>query len=297
MAKKAEGEVFKGKFGLQCMATNVIAAKGGAFLVLRLRLGTNAESGQIFGQLTDQTWHAWASTLRGDRAGFNAKTNRAPFAGSYTFLIPGTESDPSIPAGHSYATATVDAGGIVKFAGSLADGTKITQSTTLSRNGLWPFFASLYAGKGLALSWISFVDRANDDLNGEIIWIKQPDLKSKFYAGGFTNQVEAVGSSYIAPIGTNIMNLTSALMEFTGGNLPSDLTNSITLGPGNKLIASDGTGFALSFTPKSGMFKGKFLHPGNGKSFAYGGVVLPKMSSGFGYLLGTNQSSQVTLEP
>jgi hypothetical protein len=281
---------FSGKLNLQNQSTNYISLKTGGRYVLILQAAAND---QITGQLSDGIWTA---TLRGDRSVFS-KTNLAPYAGNYTMLVPGESGDPSAPTGHGYGTINVSTLGIAKFTGSLADGTKVAQSAFLSKSGSWPVYVPLYTGKGAVLSWITFTNRANDDLNGTLSWIKAPGAKSKFYLAGFTNESAAIGSIYLAPVGSNILNLTTGQIEFAGGNLSPDFTNSITLGTGNKLMGSDGVGLGLAFTLKSGLFSGKVTDPSTGKSLSYGGVVLEKMHSGYGYLLGTNQSSRITIEP
>jgi List-Bact-rpt repeat protein/Big-like domain-containing protein len=287
---------FKGKLSLNCKATNAMLLKDGTYLILKLRMGTNSQAGQAFGQLTDQ---GWVSSLHGDRTPYNGKTVLAPYAGLYTMAIPGDDTDPSVPSGHGYAAVVVSTAGVAAFAGSLADGTKVTSSAPLSQSGLWPLYASVYSGRGSVLSWISFTNRVNDDLNGALSWIKLTGGKSKYYAKGFTNNFGALGSTYTSPIGSNILNITSGEVAFVGGNLSQDFTNTITLGPGSKLMGSSGNGRALglAFTLKSGTFKGSVTDPAGGKPLIYSGVVLEKSKTGYGYLLGTNQASQVLITP
>ncbi len=90
----------------------------------------------------------WVADLLADRAVFTA-TNKAPYAGNYTLLFPGTTNllDPTTPVGMGYGAVTVDALCKVVLAGSLADGL-LRRATTVSKDGWWPMYAGLYGGKG-----------------------------------------------------------------------------------------------------------------------------------------------------
>ena len=188
--------------------------------------------------------------------------------------------------------------GTANLAGALADGTKISRSAPLSAGGLWPLFAPLYSGGGSVLSWIVFTNRANDDLNGELSWIKSANPTAKFYAGGFTNDNVAVGSSYVPPVpGVSILNLTSANVEFSEGNLIAPFVNPISVAP-NSAVQNLGTNsLTMKFSLSSGTFKGKVVDPASGLKKTFSGVVLEKMDAGYGFLLMTNLSSSVVLAP
>src|SRR5436309_7954760 len=95
---------------------------------------------RMIGSVTSATWTA---RLAADRAVFDVKTNRAAQAGNYTIVIPGKENVATEPTGDGYGTASIDAGGSVRISGFLADGTKFSQTTTLSKDGQWPLFAAL----------------------------------------------------------------------------------------------------------------------------------------------------------
>ena len=185
----------------------------------------------------------------------------------------------------------VDAGGNVRFAGSLADGTKVSQSAPISKSGLWPLYVPLYSGQGLLISWQAFTNQSGSDLGGVLDWIKLPNLKSHFYAGGFTNECEAMGSGYLAVKTGNILNFTSGRISFDGGNLPSDFTNTVTI-VNNKVSNSSTNKLSLSFSTSTGIFHGKVTDPLTGKSSPFGGAVLQKMDAGYGYSLGVNKTSR-----
>ena len=65
------------------------------------------QADQITGHLTDGTWK---STLAGDRAG-----SFVPFAGNYTLVIPGYDTNSTLPAGDGFGTLKVNRSGQVEI--------------------------------------------------------------------------------------------------------------------------------------------------------------------------------------
>lgn len=269
-------------------ATNSVTRKGLAPLLVDFHLG-GSHGEQITGHVSDGTWTA---RLAGDLAEFG-KASAAPFAGNYTLVMPGYETNSALPAGASSGTLKVDSAGKIKFVGTLADGTKVSQSAPVARNGLWPLYASLYAGKGSLMSWISFAANTNSDLSGQVIWLKQPGAKSKYYTGGFTADCPAFGSSYKAS--DPILNLPAAHLLFSGGSLTADITNSITIGAKNK-VTTEGKNLKLTFSAATGTFKGTYASPAGGKPVSFSGAVFQKLNSAYGALYGSgDQTSEVRL--
>jgi hypothetical protein len=281
-----------GRLDEQGQTAKTILRRNDSPLALNLWIGSGDDSDQIFGRLTNETWLA---TLVGDRAVFNARTNPAPFAGKFTMRIPGQLGDPSLPAGDGFGTVSVGAGGRALFAGKLADGTLVSQSAMLSKDGMWPLYVPLQSGDGLILSWLAFTNLENSDFSGSLSWIKSPNEKAQYYPGGFTNECLAVGSSYVPPVGANILNLASAQLEVAGGNFICGFTNCMTLGKNSK-VTSDDHRLAMSFALATGIYRGTTTDP-NGKSWPFKGAVLQKMNEGYGFALGTDQSSAVVFQP
>jgi sulfur relay (sulfurtransferase) complex TusBCD TusD component (DsrE family) len=272
-------------------ATNVISRRGSPALTLDFQFGLGGQTNQVTGHLTDGTWTA---TLCGDRAVFG-RANPAPFAGNYTLVIPGYDANPSLPAGDGFGSVKVNSSGQVSFVGTLADGTKVSQSTTVSGSGYWPLYLPLYSGNGSLMSWVAFASNTNSDLAGRLIWLKQAVSASKYYPAGFTCECEALGSVYrsIYPV----LNLPTASLMFCGGAFASDITNSITIGSRNQ-VGTPGKQLKLSFSASTGTFSGTFLDPTSNKSLPFSGAVFQKLNAGYGVLFGTGtQSSEVLLTP
>ena len=272
--------------------TNIITRRGTNSLALDFQIN-GSQNDQISGHLSDGTWTA---LLSGDLAVFG-RTNPAPFAGSYTMVIPGYDGISSLPGGDSFGTLKVSSAGQVNFVGTLADGTKVSQSASISTNGYWPFYIPLYSGNGSLMSWLAFASNITNDLSGNLTWIKQALSKSKYYPGGFTNQCDAFGSTYTYVRTNLILNLPTACLTFSGGSLGSCITNSITIGAGSK-VTTPGKQLKLTFTTSTGTFAGTFLDPVTGKPLTFSGAVFQKLNAAYGVLFGASgQTSEVTLTP
>ena len=284
---------FSGHLTLGCFGTNAILSRAGATINLQFNLGTNAQVDQVSGQLSDGSW---LSTLSGNRSTFNARTNPAPQAGTYTLLIPGQTGDASLPAGYSFGTVRVTTSGRVSFAGTLADGVKTSQSAPLSNSGEWPLYASLYSGQGSLLSWLTFASQTTRDVGGDLSWIKLPIIKARYYPGGFSNIVFAAGSAYHRPTATTdpILNLTSGSVAFCGGNLSAGITNSITIAL-NKVSNQSPDALKLTFSPSLGIFQGTLANPAGGRPLPFNGAVFQKLNTGYGILMGASESSSVVI--
>src|SRR5262249_40551619 len=106
------------------------------------------------------------------------------------------------PLGTGVGSVKIDLAGKVTLMGSLADGTKITQTTALFDSGYWALYVSLYSGSGCSLSWMQVSN--NGTMDGQFVWLKPARLASKYYTGGssssgFTNIVEATAALYSPP--------------------------------------------------------------------------------------------------
>jgi len=279
-----------GKFSpLTGLATNSFKLISGQSLTVRLRLDLSGTD-RLQGLITDRLSAYWAQ-LDADRLIFTA-ANPAPQRGSYTIAIPPATSG---PAGYGYGTMTVSPGGVLQWSGVLADGTKVSQTSALSKDGLWPLYSSLYGGAGAAISWMQFnAALPASDLSGQFIWIKPAGLGTQSFPAGFTNAVAAVGSAYTPPSAGPILNLTNLDLIFSGGALPAPFTNSLRLDRLNRVSGAPAS-LKLTFTPASGLFKGSSWSAELNQTLTFQGVVYEKVPSGAGLFLTPGQSGQVYL--
>jgi len=247
---------------------------------------------RVTGVLSDGSFNA---QLDGDRVVFSVYGNSASQAGQYTAVIPNSSDPGSSPGGDSYGIVTVDRLGHTKLSGALADGTKFSQAATLSKDGRWPLYASLYGGRGFIFGWISFSDNGSADLSGTVVWGRPTLATAKVYPQGFNYEANLYGSRYRRPVpGGRILELTDANVLFHGGGL-DDLSDQITIGTNSRVINLSENQLSLSFSSGNGLFRGSVRPPGGRQSIAFNGVVFQKQNTAYGYFLGLGESGYVTI--
>jgi hypothetical protein len=262
-------------------------------LSVSLQLDLAAPAAVIEGSVSDGIWTA---DLFGNRTTFDTRTNHAPQAGRYTLVIPGEQGSSTVPGGDSYGTLTVDNAGRIRFAGTLADNTPVSQSSTLSAAGQWPLYISLYGGQGSILSWVTFTNTAEADLDGDLSWIKSASPRSRYYPAGFTLRTNALGSNYHPPArGGQVLNRTNAAAVFSGGNLSQGFTNRLNLAAGSRVANLSSNKLTLTFSLPTGSFRGVVVNPGISRPVPFSGVVLQKPNVARGFFLGTNQAGEVRI--
>jgi len=249
-------------------------------------------SGSVQGTVSDGHWVA---DIFGNRIiGSTTKSLASTFVGNYTLDIPGI-SVAGYPGGDGYGTAKADSSGNVRFAGSLADSTKMSQTAALSEKGLWPVYASLYQGLGQVIGWVQF---STNGAAGQLVWIKQSAAAGKIYPTGFTNRVDTVASLYRAPAkGQRVLPLSNGNgnVALTGGGMNNILNSSISLDLNNR-VSSDNPTLKLSITASTGLFKGSVLNPDTGQPISFQGALFPDRNLALGYFLGTAGAGQISVE-
>ncbi|HSU56339.1 MAG TPA: fibronectin type III domain-containing protein [Candidatus Dormibacteraeota bacterium] len=185
---------FKGKLNQLCRGTNAIHFGPSAGLALELHIGTGEQLDHVFGDVNSDRWTA---SLFGNRSRFNPRTNPAPWAGKYklALLASKTSADSLEDDGTGYVR--VSPNGHVSAIAKLSDGTRLGQNAFVSQDGTWPMYVSLYGGQGAFIGWLAYSNRNTDGFEGIMDWIK-PDVKSaRQLRPGFTNEVQASGSSVL----------------------------------------------------------------------------------------------------
>lgn len=268
---------FSGKFNSSGTADLIsIRSHGESSLTTILQMNFTNQS--VAGTVSDGSFTA---VVDGDRDVFTATDKATQFEGQYTFIIPGTNDSAVGPFGVSYGTAKVSATGTITMAGSLADGTSISQSSQVSKNGRWPLYVSLYDGRGSLWGWNYFTNQTLAAVPG-LSWINATNVaKTAVYRSGFTNQQAALKGGIYLPTQhfPGDLTATATLMD------PS-LTNTITNLTGVKIVQA------------TGAVSGAFPNPADPeKEVKYNGVILQGQTNAQGYFLGTNQSGAFILTP
>jgi hypothetical protein len=267
----------------------------GAFQGMDITLQYDNSSGedQLLGTISSDG--DWQAQLVLNRAAFDGRNNVAPQMGRYTFIIPGSPGSTDDPGGDSYATVSVDKSGRVKLSGSLADGTKFSQSATLSANGEWPLYVGLYSGQGALYSWLTVAGDASA-VNGTITWIKLQTFRTKYYKSGFVVGSSIVSSSFIRPFsGGTVLDLSDGQVTLAGGDLGGAIADSIQAA-GRRIINTGDNRLSLSFSTSTGTFSGRMTDANSGFSYPFHGVVLQSQNQGSGYFTGPSQTGEVTVQ-
>ena len=229
----------------------------------------------------------WTATVLAYRATYS-KAHPASLAGNYTLVIQPIDAS----MGNGVGTVSVDASGNVKCALTLADGTKVSESTTIGKDGRWALYSQPYKNGGLAIGWITF-GSPSDGFNGQCLWIKPPG--SAIYPNGLTNSLNVIGSPFKAPP-TAYHAWGGSQVVLSGGGLTAPVTNTITWGANNKISGS--SSLKMSVNAKSGLINGTLtVGPGKSGAVPFQGVLFEKDDFGFGFFLGSSQSGTVTFTP
>lgn len=295
---------FSGAFNAQGLAQVTVKRRGLTPLAMELMLNLDAGD-QIIGRVssgTDPT--VWSSGLIADRVVFNSK-NRCPQEGFYNLAIPIDAEVTEIagkPIGAGTGTLKIRSNGNVLLNTTLADGTKISQLTTISKEGVWPLYAAPYKGAGIIAGWIQMGVSGNDVFGGTLVWKKLPATAGKYYVGGFDATAQVVGSPYSPPRGANgVVPYSNGVLTLGGDRTeeaePVVIPVSVQFIGKSKVISANPLFRRLVLTPSNGLFRGEILPTEGGKPLPYQGMFLQKQGLGYGFWWTANRCGSVTLTP
>jgi len=280
--------------------TCVFKRTGTNALITSLSLDLTNQTDRIEGSLAEQATNAtlWTAALALSRPTFT-KTNPAPNSGRYTLCILPDAGSPASPQGEGWGTLSLSSLGTLTFSGTLADGTKVSQATTLSKSGTWPLYLSLYKGKGsLLCRTILDINQPESDIAGALHWFKQAQPTAKICPDGFTNFTSVLGSRFVPPSLTNaLLNLTDGSIEFSLDNISPVFTNSISITPQNSILNQSANKLSISVSKSTGRFSGSVVPPIGGKAIPFSGAFLQRQILGAGFFIETNRSGNVILGP
>jgi hypothetical protein len=285
---------FTGRFDAAGRARVAVNSSGGNAWALEFALAFDGS----FNGLTGTVRRAgWTAPLLAERTVFNARSNPAPFAPRHTFLVTGL-TDPALAgAGDGYGTVTTTRGGSATMAGRLADNATIALSSPLLRDGWWPLYHPLYAGKGCLLGWMQFRSDAPAGFGGQVNWIRPAISNATWYRGGFTNISDITGLAYVAPASRadRVLSLEAGQAVFNGGSLSAAFTNLFSLSASGVATNLSTNKMMLTIQPANGIFTGTVKPPGSSTAVSFKGAVLQGFNWGGGILPGTRGSGRVTI--
>jgi len=289
LQQEAQSYSLAGQFALDGVwQTSSVKDAPGMSVALKLQLNGGDE---ITGQISNGSWTA---ELLASRAVYS-KTNSVPYPGQYTLVIPGSHDPANLPGGHGATAVNVSAAGIVVVSGILGDGTAITRSTFLSKQGQFPLYAAPYAKKGIVIGWLTFTNDTTtaSDLQGVLSWIKPGRLGTKLYPGGFdwpydSETPNAFGSAFISK--TPLLNWTNGAVILENGNLTLCITNGLMLSSAGEFKGANKLSGVITVSGvKAGLFKGSVIDPITKTAKTINGAILQRRNAAYGNFLGTNQ--------
>ena len=260
---------------------NNVTGKGLPTLSVSLQLVNND---QITG---DVSGNGWVAQLLANRAAFTSKAP-TPSAGKETVLLALDNDISTTSTGVGFASVTISTSGGVQSSATLPDGVKITQKSALSKDGIWPIYASLYGGKGLLIGWMQCTNQI--EIAGSAVW-EMPGGAGGFYPGGLTNQIDATGSRIQGTVG--FMGKGAAILS--GAGLETSLTNKVVVA--GKTVLSSDSGLKFSINPQTGLFSGSVTLPNSKQKLSFQGALLEKSGIGGGFFLNADQSGKVYFGP
>jgi hypothetical protein len=236
----------------------------------------------------------WTAPLYADRAVFDGRFTTTPDMGRYTVMFQGDFASTNFASGDSFGTINITKAGRIRFSGSLADGTKVTQATTVAKGGQWPLYLPLYQSDGAFYAWLLFNGTTNNDISGTVTWIRPQMPWAWYYPDGFAVLQDAYGSRYAAPPrGAKVLDVSSARFEFNGMNLDQGITNHVMLDYRNRITNLEANGLTASFTLAEGSFRGRVMDPIAWEWMPFKGVVLQKFGVAAGYFPRGYQTGEV----
>ena len=199
--------------------------------------------------------------------------------GSHTFLLsPPLDGNSTAVKGFGSGTAVIDARGRVKMSGTLADGTPISQTTTLLRGLRWPFVSNARRGAGAIVGWATF-ENSGLAFDGEMKWF------SPGFPGATNQNLTLAGSIYRPPtITPPLFPWTSGTITFSGLDLGTLTVNLTLAANGTFTIPVNPHNVQILLEAATGRISGSFSHPTTLLLTEFQGTVLQnddKYAAGF----------------
>jgi hypothetical protein len=219
----------KGKLGLQAANPNgatitVALPQAGNGNLLELRFESSTQS--FWGSVSNKGESAQVS---GVRTPWSAALPANALRGAYTFRLAPEEGQIGVPEGFGSGRASVIASsGVTSISGTLADGSKVSASTVLGKDGELAVYC---AASSISLAgWLSLetvdASQATNQARGRLSWLK-PAGTGTVYAAGFgpvNLQVEGGTPAIVPPRGLvlgletlSASNPANAKLIFSGG--------------------------------------------------------------------------------
>lgn len=214
--------------------------------------------------------------------------------GKFTGLFEATESVATKPKGSGFGTLTIGSTGSVKLAATLADGTKVSQGTTLVSGARWALFAPLYKGGGFVGGLVEYAPAPGEsDFDGPLDWLK-PQTPTPLYGDPFATHLVFTAARYTPPAkGRRALDL--ADITPNGRFVAPGVSRSFTLDSKGVIRVADPNPEHLTLTlgVKAGMVSGSILF--GGKTRKLSGLLQLQQNAGAGFFFSDSESLPFTL--
>ncbi|HUD45727.1 MAG TPA: choice-of-anchor tandem repeat GloVer-containing protein [Candidatus Baltobacteraceae bacterium] len=147
-------------------ATRILLARKQNDWTVTLQLDPAGQA--LTGEVTDG---AFVAQVKAYRNAFSSSNPAKNYQGTYRVTIPATNDAPLAALG--FESVTVDSLGNVTFGGTLLDGTMVSQTSLVSRDGYWPLYLQLYGGNGSFWAWSQFTNGTVHSLPKSASWISR----------------------------------------------------------------------------------------------------------------------------
>ena len=257
-----------------------VTGKGLATLTVDLQLVNNNEiTGTVSGG-------GWTATLLAEQQAVFSSKNQAPWTANDTLLL-STTTNCTTAAGDSFASVNISSSGAVQWSGMLPDGSKVSQKSALSKDGVWPLYAAPNGGNGVFIGWMQCTN--NPAITGSGVWVV-PAGANGLYPNGLTNNLDATGASVTGVVTPSIKAVLS------GPSLDTTLTNRVTI---SGKTGQSSNALKLSINAKTGLFSGSMVDPSSDKVLSLQGAFLEGSESGGGFFLSADKTlgGKISLAP
>jgi hypothetical protein len=201
------------------------------------------------------------------------------------------------PTNDGYATVSVGSTGGLTLGGTLADNTPFSEAVGVSKDGVWPVFATLYGGHGMLIGWETNVIGANGSAGstGTLYWVKAP-TRDTYFTSGFSIEAASTGANYVPPVAG-----TQYQVVFGGGSVNPALNNLLNVSPSGQFAPVAGAPDKLVISlSAAGVITGTIYNPADNKTLPIRGAFSSPSLGGSGFVLDTNGQTdpfQITLVP
>ncbi len=244
-----------------------------------------------------------------EKGAFSLPSNRTYYLGAPVANAGNPEA--SRPHGHGHGVIRSFAGGSVRMAGVMADGRSISASAAIQENGSWPLYAVPAGSSGALFGTVQVrsLPGSSDMDSACLQWFMPENPRRSAYRTGWPAglTLDLRAAVYRAPVRMAREGaLTGAGAPRTEGNAQLRIgpdqgeslwRHALNVDAASKVWIQAPNALRLTVDPKTGFWRGSYLHPEIRKWVPFRGVIQQESRIGAGMEWGMEGSRPVVLEP